>query len=51
MQLSLNFLKNLIPEITYIQESGQISVSDYVRITSTEWYAVLFELRFFLSFQ
>jgi hypothetical protein len=24
----------------FMQESGQISVTDYVRVTSTEWYAI-----------
>lgn len=37
------------PKISNIQESGQISVSDYVRITSAEWYVVLFEILFFFS--
>jgi len=29
-----------------IQESGQLSATDYVRITSTEWYICSFEASF-----
>ena len=27
-------------KVEHFQESGQISINDFVRVTSTEWYAL-----------
>ena len=42
-QLELESILELAPFsqiYVFMQESGQISVTDYVPITSTEWYAI-----------